>query len=192
MGLFYELKFAPAFKKCFRPFTIFVYYTISMKKKISFLSLLISVFCFGQQNSSSQNLNTTFESSNGLKTGTYEEVIAFYLAMEKIFPAIKVYEMGQTDSGFPLHLIIFDPENKSRKKTSETFSKDDRNLLLINNGIHPGEPDGIDATMLLFRDFAENKIPVPKHTIIATIPIYNIGGALNRNSNSRTRIKRRR
>jgi hypothetical protein len=47
---------------------------------------------------------------------------------------------------------------------------------LINNGIHAGEPDGIDATMQLFRDLG--KIKVPQNTIISTIPIYNIGGAL--------------
>ena len=94
--------------------------------------------------------------------------------------------MGKTDSGNPLHVVVFDPKNKSQSKTSEAFQKENSNLLLINNGIHPGEPDGIDATMLLFRAFAENKMPLPKNTIIATIPIYNIGGALNRNSPSRT------
>ncbi|MGO3182263.1 MAG: M14 family metallopeptidase [Aequorivita sp.] len=128
----------------------------------------------------------TFETSNGLKTGTYKETIDFYLALEKKFPEITVYEMGDTDSGFPLHLVIFDPESINQKKTDKAFSKNGKNLLLINNGIHPGEPDGIDATMLLFRDFAENKIPLPNKTIIATIPVYNIGGALNRNSTSRT------
>jgi hypothetical protein len=45
---------------------------------------------------------------------------------------------------------------------------------LINNGIHAGEPDGIDATMQLFRDLARRC----QNTIISTIPIYNIGGAL--------------
>jgi hypothetical protein len=45
---------------------------------------------------------------------------------------------------------------------------------LINNGIHAGEPDGIDATII--RDLlSENKIP--KNTIVSTIPVYNIGGA---------------
>jgi hypothetical protein len=58
-------------------------------------------------------------------------------------------------------------------------------ILLINNGIHAGEPDGIDATMQLFRDLALGKIKVPQNTIISTIPIYNIGGALNRNSTTR-------
>lgn len=148
-------------------------------KKILFLTNLLFVsFCFGQQ--------TVFETSNGLKTSTYQEVIDFYSSLDENFPTISLYEMGQTDSGFPLHVVVYEPENTDQKKTSEKFSKNGKNLLLINNGIHPGEPDGIDATMLLFRDLSENKIPIPKNTIIATIPIYNIGGALNRNSTSRT------
>src|SRR5690554_4660914 len=149
-----------------------------MKKTLFLAIVLISTFGLAQ--------TTTFETSNGLKTAIYEEVISYYLALERKFPSITVFEMGQTDSGFPLHVVIFDPENKNQNKTSEAFPKENRNLLLINNGIHPGEPDGIDATMLLFRDFAENKITIPKSTIIATIPVYNIGGALNRNSTSRT------
>jgi hypothetical protein len=47
---------------------------------------------------------------------------------------------------------------------------------LINNGIHAGEPDGIDATMQLFRDLALGKIKVPQNTIIDH-SVYNIGGA---------------
>ncbi len=127
-----------------------------------------------------------FEESKGIQTGTYFQTIEFYTALAKKYPEISLFEMGQTDSGFTLHLVVFDPQNKIQQKTTEAFSKNGKNLLLINNGIHPGEPDGIDATMLLFRDFAENKIPLPKNTIIAAIPIYNIGGALNRNSTSRT------
>jgi hypothetical protein len=52
--------------------------------------------------------------------------------------------------------------------------KKNKAVLLINNGIHPGEPDGID-TMQLFRDLALAKIKVPKNTI-SNIPVYNIGG----------------
>jgi len=51
-----------------------------------------------------------------------------------------------------------------------------KTLILINNGIHPGESDGIDATMLLYRDFATGKLKQPKNTVLITIPIYNIGG----------------
>ncbi|HMI08010.1 MAG TPA: hypothetical protein VK528_10720, partial [Flavobacterium sp.] len=54
-----------------------------------------------------------------------------------------------------------------------------------NNGIHAGEPDGIDATMMYFRDLATGKLKAPKNTVLVAIPVYNIGGALNRNSTSR-------
>ncbi|MDN3724601.1 M14 family metallopeptidase [Aequorivita sp. SDUM287046] len=151
-----------------------------MQKTIFFVIFIVFNYSIAQP------IKTIFENSGGNQTATYQETIAFYLALEKKFPPIKVYEMGQTDSGFQLHVVIFDPENTPQKNSKESFSKNGKNLLLINNGIHPGEPDGIDATMLLLRDFAENKIPFPKNTIIATIPIYNIGGALNRNSTSRT------
>ena len=86
-----------------------------------------------------------------------------------------------TDAGFPLHLVTLNPD--------ETFDfaeiKKKKRVLLINNGIHPGEPDGIDATMMLFRDMALGKLSVPKRTVLATIPVYNIGGCINRNSHSR-------
>ena len=39
--------------------------------------------------------------------------------------------------------------------------------------------------MMLFRDLALEKITPPENTVIATIPIYNIGGALNRNTSTR-------
>ena len=32
----------------------------------------------------------------------------------------------------------------------------------------PGESDGIDATMLLYRDIVEGKITMPKHTVLVT------------------------
>ena len=87
-------------------------------------------------------------------------------------------EFGSTDSGYPLHLAIYNADGEfdlDKIRKSHSF-------ILINNGIHPGESDGIDATMMLFRDMAGDSINSPKNTIVATIPIYNVGGALNRNS----------
>jgi len=90
--------------------------------------------------------------------------------------------MGNTDAGKPLHIVTFNPEGEqSFAKISKTKS-----ILLTNNGIHPGESDGIDATMMLFRDLITKKIMPPMNVVIVTIPIYNIGGSLNRNSTSRT------
>lgn len=151
-----------------------------MKKTCILICTVLSQVLFAQ----SSNTMLSFEKSTGKKTATYHEVIGFYNELSTFYPTVSFLEMGATDSGHPLHLAIFDPQGA--RKSIASYSKDERNLLLILNGIHAGEPDGIDATMLLYRDFAENKIKIPKNTIIATIPVYNIGGFLNRNSTFRT------
>ncbi|NJW51843.1 M14 family metallopeptidase [Salinimicrobium oceani] len=128
------------------------------------------------------DFTTTFEKSGGTETGTYTEVIDFYEDLAAVYPSIDLQIFGETDSGKPLHLMVY-----SRDKNFD-FKKlrEDHTVILINNGIHPGESDGIDATMMLFRDLAQDSIVLPENTVIATIPIYNVGGALNRNSFSRT------
>lgn len=124
---------------------------------------------------------TVYEKGNGNQTATYQETIAYFKTLDQNFETISMKEMGLTDSGEPLHMVIFNPDKVfDFKKIHEKKA-----VLLLNNGIHPGEPDGIDATMMLFRDLALGKIAVPKNLVIVNIPVYNIGGMLNRNSHSR-------
>lgn len=154
--------------------------------KYLFLTLfsLILIAC-GEtvDNPENKEFKTLFENSNGTQTPTYEEVVQYYKALDKAFVSIKTYEVGTTDSGHPLTLISFNP---NRSLESEFSKNKDVRRILINNGIHPGESDGIDATMMLMRDLALGKIEAPKNTWIGAIAVYNIGGALNRNSTSRT------
>ncbi|HPJ10823.1 MAG TPA: M14 family metallopeptidase [Flavobacterium sp.] len=137
--------------------------------------LLLPVINFGQA-----KYNTYFEKGNGNQSATYAETIRYFKLLDTDFESIEMREMGTTDSGEPLHIVTFNPAQQF------DFAKlSDKVVLLINNGIHAGEPDGIDATMMLFRDLALGKINVPKNTVVVAIPVYNIGGALNRNSTSR-------
>ncbi|QED36300.1 hypothetical protein FK178_00490 [Antarcticibacterium arcticum] len=127
------------------------------------------------------NFETVFESSKGQETATYRQVIDYYEQLAEAFPSITLQKYGETDSGEPLHLAIYSPgEDFDLNKL-----RDNHTIVFINNGIHPGESDGIDATMLLFRNLAMDSLATPKNTILVTIPVYNIGGALNRNSTSR-------
>ena len=137
--------------------------------------------CNTSETSESLRFDTTFETSKGIETATYEEVIDFYLALSRSFSSINVQTIGQTDSGFPLHLVTYNPDGEFN------FSKirESKSVLLINNGIHPGESDGIDATMMLFRDLATADIESPENVGLATIPVYNVGGMRNRNATSR-------
>lgn len=150
-----------------------------MKKYIVVaLSFLSFVNLIAQKN----EFTTVFEQTNGKETATYVQVIDFYYRLSKAYPMIKVIEKGSTDSGLPLHLVLLNPD----KNFNIDQIRSQKRILFINNGIHPGEPDGIDATMMLYRDIAQGKVTPPRHTVLASIPIYNIGGALNRNSHSRT------
>ena len=127
------------------------------------------------------DFETIFERSEGMETATYNQVISYYQQLTEAFPTITIEEFGMTDSGLPLHLVTYSPD----EEFDLTKLRENKTIIFINNGIHPGESDGIDATMMLFRDYADKKIAVPKNTIIVTIPVYNIGGALNRNSTTR-------
>ncbi|WP_370227133.1 M14 family metallopeptidase [Mesoflavibacter sp.] len=150
-------------------------------KKIALL-FLVGFIYFSCEEDKTPNFTTVFETSNGTKTPTYNEVIEFYKQLADSYSKVHIQAIGETDSGEPLHLVTLNPDSNFN---FESIKKDKR-IILINNGIHPGESDGIDATMLLFRDLVQGKIKMPKNVVLATIPIYNIGGSLNRNSTTRT------
>lgn len=125
---------------------------------------------------------TKFEKTAGLETATYFEVIEWYKKLEKVSKMISIKKMGETDAGYPLHLVLVSGDGKF---SPEKWHEQKKVVIFINNGIHPGEPDGIDASMLLIRDINNKKVKLPSNVVLAFIPVYNIGGALNRNSYTR-------
>ena len=144
------------------------------------LLTVLGLFIFGSV--SAQNLSTPFENSGGKKTATYQEIVSWWKNADLASDKIKMFTKGPSDAGFPLNLIVVS-NDKDFDFTS--LHKKNKCILLINNGIHPGEPDGIDASMLLVKDIITNKFPLPKNVVLAIIPVYNIGGCLNRSSNYR-------
>lgn len=127
---------------------------------------------------------TPFEKTPNTTT-TYHEAIEYYQQLSKQYNALELKTYGETDSGYPLHLAIlstnevFDPQQ---------IKREEKTVLLVNNAIHPGEPCGVDASMMLLRDILQKKEWQKQldKIVILFIPIYNISGALNRNSTTRT------
>lgn len=153
-------------------------------KKHLFLAFFIIFSSAISAQKTEKDFTTVFEKSKGTETSTYQETIAFYKELATAYPEISIMEMGETDSGFPLHLVVF---SASKEFDFNKIRLSKKNAILINNAIHPGESDGVDASMMLLRDLVQDKNQLKKleKIVIAVIPIYNIGGALNRNSQSR-------
>lgn len=145
-----------------------------MVRTIQLLILIQSIFIVSV---SAQTITTRYEETNTQETPTYQEIIAWWKMMDEKFPTIHMRTMGPTDAGFPLHLVTV---SNDRDFDFASLRKKNKRIILINNGIHPGEPDGIDASMLLIRDIVTNKKKLPANIVLAIIPVYNIGGCLNR------------
>ncbi|SFU62565.1 Zinc carboxypeptidase [Pustulibacterium marinum] len=153
-------------------------------KKYFFIPLVALLFfaCESPLTSKKDSFVTVFETSEGKETPTYPEVIEFYKELANSYSSVSLQTMGPTDSGYPLHMVVYNPNGDFN---FVNLREEGKRILMINNGIHPGESDGIDATMLLIRNLAQEQIEIPKNTVIVAIPVYNIGGALNRNSHTR-------
>ncbi len=147
-----------------------------MKKILVFSYLFLANFAIGQLPI------TIFEQSKGKESATYAQSIAYYQQLAATYKSIQIKTMGPTDAGLPLHVVLF---SSDQQFNSADWKRKNKLVILISNGIHPGEPDGIDASMMLVRDLASGKIKAPSNIVLAVIPVYNIGGALNRNSFSR-------
>jgi hypothetical protein len=150
-----------------------------MSKKL--FILIISVLAFNSVQS-----QEGFDYYKQNKSLNYSEAISLYKQLASKHPKkAKLMEKGTTDSGFPLHVFVisgsgdFDPVSLKKK---------DKRIIMINNGIHAGEPCGIDASVNFARDVLSGKggmDQVLENVVFCIIPVYNIGGALNRGCCSR-------
>ncbi|WP_246029414.1 M14 family metallopeptidase [Pedobacter nototheniae] len=124
---------------------------------------------------------TPYERSSKTETTTYNEAISYYEVLAKTYPQAKLLTYGSTDFGKPLHLLVL---SKDKIFDPVAIRKSNKRILLINNGIHPGEPEGVDASMMLARDLLKTD-KLPKDVVICIIPLYNIDGSFNRTGTSR-------
>ncbi|MGJ7537482.1 MULTISPECIES: M14 family zinc carboxypeptidase [unclassified Variovorax] len=128
---------------------------------------------------------TPFESGNGNQTTTWAECIAFYERLAGQFPGVLRWgEIGVSDTGVPLHASVVTADGVFDR---EALKQQRRPVFFNNNGIHPGEPEGIDACMALVRDFCTQpeRLAALGNTVFLFIPVYNVDGSINRQNTSR-------
>ncbi len=146
--------------------------------------LLIQLFihAFGQK--TTDDLRTPFE-LDSTHTATHTEGVAYYKKLAQSFPAkMQFFIFGTSDNGQPLHIGVI---GSDKTFTTDAARKAGKLVLFINNAIHPGEPEGVDATMLFVRDLLTNpkNDAFLKQIVVVFIPFYNVDGAMNRSATSR-------
>lgn len=149
-----------------------------MNKRELFLSVFLSIFL---HDAFSQKATEKYLQN---KSNTWEEAIRFYTELDHKYENAVLLTYGKTDSGKPLNLFVIGTDSDLDPASNKSKNKA---VVLINNAIHPGEPDGIDASMKL----AEELLTDPQskklleHIVVCIIPVFNIDGALIRGCCSR-------
>ena len=118
---------------------------------------------------------TFYELSGFRKTPRYAETIASCKRRAAGCPWIKYESFGTSPQGRELRLVIV---SRDRAFTPSTARKTGKAIILIQSGIHAGEIDGKDTSLMLIHDMAITKSlrHLLDHTILLFVPISNVDG----------------
>ena len=118
---------------------------------------------------------THFEKSNQLESPDYENTLKYFQKFADKTPFVNIKTIGLTPQGRELKVIIV---SKDKAFSPEQAKKTGKAIVLIQNGIHPGEVEGKDACMLLLREIliTKEKQHLLDNTILLIIPVLNVDG----------------
>ena len=121
------------------------------------------------------SLLTFYELSGYRKTPRYAETIDYCKRLAKASPWVKYRSFGVSPQGRELPLVIV---SKERAFTPVRAAATGKSIVLIQSGIHAGEIDGKDASLMLIRNIAVRKVlsGLLDHTILLFVPIFNVDG----------------
>jgi murein tripeptide amidase MpaA len=121
---------------------------------------------------------THAEKTGYAETGDYAEAVRFHQRLEKASPYARLIEFGRTPMGRPIYALV---ASKDRAFTPALAARTGKPVVLLQNGIHPGENGGKDASMMLLRDVLVTK----RHAgwldrlILISIVVFNVDGLEN-------------
>ncbi|MDT8308514.1 MAG: M14 family metallopeptidase [Bacteroidales bacterium] len=118
---------------------------------------------------------TYYERSLGMETPRYTETIDYAKRLASASSWVTYTTFGTSLQGRDLPLLILDRDGYSSPVQIRAAG---RIVLFIEACIHPGESEGKDAGLMLFRDIAINKTDTHllNHVSILFIPVFNVDG----------------
>jgi hypothetical protein len=119
-------------------------------------------------------LQTRAEATNFEATSSYEETLDFLRRLQARFPAMYLGFYGTSGQGRPMPFVVVSKEKAFTGRRAQKLAKP---IVLIQNGIHAGEIDGKDASLMILRELALGRHPeVLDEVTLVILPIYNVDG----------------
>lgn len=137
---------------------------------IALFFVLVSLATFAQN-----KWHTDFERSGSVETPRYKQTVEFLRKLDKASKQLSTSSFGISPQGREMVYAIYDKDGFNEP---ERIRKAGRLLLWVQAGIHPGEPEGKDAGLLLLRDLiisGAHKDLFDKVSLLF-IPIFNVDG----------------
>lgn len=112
-------------------------------------------------------------------SATKDEAHDFFIQLAVASPYVNASLFGTSDGFLPIYEVIISANGLVDPVDVRSAGK---KVVLINNAIHPGESEGVDASMMLARDLV-NQPSIRKlldQVVVVILPYYNTDGGLQR------------
>ncbi len=136
------------------------------------LLIIYSLIAFSQQT----NLFSLPIDDNPNKSLTYEQIMKLSHDLALKYPNnIKFTTLGLSEQNDTIPALII---YKDKANNPTEIANQNKATLMIQAGIHPGEPDGIDAGFMLIRTLFSNTnyLDLLDNVSIIFIPVFNVDG----------------
>jgi Zinc carboxypeptidase len=117
---------------------------------------------------------TPAEASGFRSTPTYQETLEFLQRLQPRLPEMYLGFYGSSGEGRALPFVIVSKEKAFTGRRARRLPKP---IVMVQNGIHAGEIDGKDASLMILRDLAlGNRREILDALTLVILPIYNVDG----------------
>ena len=118
---------------------------------------------------------TKFETSGQQESPDYNETTKYFKKFVDKTSYVKMFNLGISPQGREIKYLVV---AKGKEFTPAKAKKSKKVIVLVQNGIHPGEIAGKDASMLLLREILISKEQehLLDNVILIIIPVFNVDG----------------
>lgn len=143
--------------------------------KLFLLSLVLLLAHQALPQKEDQSWETVFEKSGFVSTADYEQTMKYFQNIADNCEFAELLSFGVSPQGRKLKYLLVTKENKKMVPSGKKLFKP---TILIINGIHSGEIEGKDASMILLREIliTKEKEYLLDSVNIIVIPIFNVDG----------------